>query len=71
MRGCLLVETLIKMHKSLKKSLCGIVLNSVSSPGYTVLLAFHLILIVSHYITLVSDNYTKIKTQEFHFIILM
>ena len=38
MRGSLLVETLIKMHKSLKKSLCGIVLNSVSSPGYTVLL---------------------------------
>ena len=38
MRGSLLVETLIKMQKSLKKSLCGIVLNSVSSPGYTVLL---------------------------------
>ena len=38
MRGCLLVETLIKMHKSLQFTFYGIDLNSVSSPGYTVLL---------------------------------
>ena len=38
MRGSLLVETLIKMHKSLQFTFYGIVLISVSSPGYTVLL---------------------------------